>query len=81
MRIPLPGPEFVMFGHIRKLMPKLFARTPGGAVESIGFDRDHEHMAMPIPPKTDLARSWKTLKTIGFKIVQRVPMAGRGVLE
>ena len=45
-RILNPG----VCGSIRKILPKLLRRLPGVTLESIGFDKDHLHMVMSIPP-------------------------------
>jgi putative transposase len=58
-RILNPG----MCGYIRKLMPKLVRSTPGVTVESIGFDKDHVHMVMSIPPKYSISSVMGKLKS------------------
>ncbi len=40
---------------MRKLIPKLLRSMPGVTVETIGFDRDHVHMVMCIPPKYSIS--------------------------
>ena len=37
--------------YLRKIMPKLLRSMPGITVETIGFDWDHVHMVLSIPPK------------------------------
>ena len=50
-RILNPG----ICGYIRKLMPKLLRSMPGVKLETIGFDEDHLHMMMSIPPKYSIS--------------------------
>ena len=37
--------------YIKKLMPKLLRSIPGCEIEQIGFDKDHVHFVMTIPPR------------------------------
>ena len=41
--------------YIRKIIPKLLRSMPGVRVETIGFDKDHLHMVMIIPPKYSIS--------------------------
>ena len=50
-RILNPG----VCSYIRKLLPKLLRGIPGVNVETIGFDEDHLHMMMSIPPKYSIS--------------------------
>ena len=43
-------------------MPKLLRSMPGVAVETIGFDLDHLHMVMAIPPKYSISSVLGELK-------------------
>lgn len=54
-----PGVE----STLRKLLPHLLRSMPGVALETIGFDRDHLHMVMIIPPKYAIAQVMGTLKS------------------
>ena len=58
-RILDPG----MCVYIRKLMPKLLRSMPGVTLESIGFDKDHVHMVMSIPPKYSISSVMGKLKS------------------
>ena len=58
-RILNPG----ICGYIRKLLPKLFRSMPGVRLETIGFDRDHLHMVMSIPPKYSISSVMGKLKS------------------
>ena len=58
-RILNPG----LCGYIRQLMPKLLKSIPGVKLESIGFDLDHLHMLMVIPPKYSIAEVMSRLKS------------------
>ena len=49
--------------YLRKLFPKLLRSIPGVTIETIGFDRDHLHMVMVIPPKYSLADVMGRLKS------------------
>ena len=44
-------------------MPKLLRSMPGVELKSIGFDEDHVHMVMVIPPKYSIAAVMGQLKS------------------
>jgi putative transposase len=48
---------------LSKLLPHLLRSMPGTSIETIGFDRDHLHMVMVIPPKYALADVMATMKS------------------
>ncbi|MFH1976503.1 MAG: IS200/IS605 family transposase [Pseudomonadota bacterium] len=50
-------------GYVRKLMPKLMRSMPGVKLETIGFDIDHVHMLMSIPPKYSISSVMGKLKS------------------
>ena len=50
-------------GYLMKTLPKLLRSMPGVTVETIGFDRDHLHMVMTIPPKYSIASVMGKLKS------------------
>ena len=58
-RILKPG----VTSYLRKIMPKLLRSMPGVTVETIGFDLDHSHMVMSIPPKYSIANVLGELKS------------------
>jgi putative transposase len=58
-RILNPG----ICGYLRKVLPKLLRSMPGVTIESIGFDQDHLHMVMTIPPKYSIAQVMGRLKS------------------
>ena len=58
-RILNPG----VSGYIRKILPKLLRSMPGVTIETIGFDGDHLHMVMVIPPKYSIAVVMGRLKS------------------
>ena len=58
-RILNPG----VCGYIMKLLPKLLRSMPGVMLETIGFDQDHLHMVMVIPPKYSIASVMGRLKS------------------
>jgi len=41
--------------YIRKTLPGLLRGLPGVEIESIGFDGDHLHMLMTIPPRYSIS--------------------------
>ena len=49
--------------YIRKMMPALLRSMPGVKVETIGFDEDHLHMIVTIPPKYSIASVIGQLKS------------------
>ena len=49
--------------YFKKMMPKLLQSMPGVTVETIGFDQDHLHMVMVIPPKFSIASVMGRLKS------------------
>ena len=49
--------------YIRKIMPKLLRSMPGVTVEMIGFDKDHLHMVMVVPPKYSISSVMSRLKS------------------
>ena len=58
-RILNPG----MCGYIRKLLPKLLRSMPGVKIETVGFDKDHLHMMISIPPKYSISSVMGKLKS------------------
>ena len=49
--------------YIRKTLPGLLRGMPGVEIESIGFDRDHVHLMMTIPPKYSISDVMGSLKS------------------
>ena len=58
-RILKPG----VCGYIKKLLLKLLRSMPGVKLETIGFDKDHIHMVMSIPPGYSIASVVGKLKS------------------
>lgn len=58
-RILNPG----VSAYLRKLLPKLLRSMPGVILQTIGFDRDHLHMVLVIPPKYSIASVMGQLKS------------------
>ena len=58
-RILNPG----LCGYLRKVLPKLLRSIPGVEIKTIGFDRDHLHMVMSIPPKYSISSVMGRLKS------------------
>lgn len=48
--------------YLRKVLPKLLRSTPGVLIQTIGFDDDHLHMVMTIPPKYAISEVMGKLK-------------------
>ena len=49
--------------YIKKILPKLLRSIPGCELEKIGFDQDHIHMVMTIPPRYAVADVIAKLKS------------------
>ena len=58
-RILKPG----VCNYLRKLLPKLVRSMSGVKIETIGFDGDHLHMVMVIPPKYSISSVMGRLKS------------------
>ena len=56
---------------LRKLLPHLLRSMPGCRLETIGFDKDHVHMVMIIPPKYSIAEVMGTLKSQSASYLRR----------
>ena len=50
-------------GYFQKVLAKLLRSMPGVKLETIGFDKDHLHMVMVIPPKYSIASVMGKLKS------------------
>ena len=50
-------------GYFSKVVRKLLANMPGVEIDKIGFDKDHLHMVMVIPPKYSIAEIMGSLKS------------------
>ena len=63
---------------LRKLLPHLLRSMPGCRLETIGFDKDHLHMVMVIPPKYAVAEVMATLKSQSASYLRKkFPFLGR----
>ena len=49
--------------YLKKTLPILLRSLPGVSLEEIGFDRDHLHMVLNIPPKYAVADVMGNLKS------------------
>ena len=49
--------------YLRKVLSKLLRSMPGVMIETIGFDQDHLHMVMSIPPRYSIAAVMGQLKS------------------
>ena len=52
-----------MCSYLQKLLATLIRSMPGVTIETIGFDKDHLHMVMVIPPKYSIASVMGGLKS------------------
>ena len=59
-------------GFIRRLLPKLLRSMPGVEIETIGFDNDHLHMMMSIPPKYSISSVMGQLKSQSASQLRKV---------
>ena len=57
--------------YVSKIFPKLLRSMPGVSVEKIGFDMDHLHMIMVIPPKYSIANVMRTLKSKSSSLLRK----------
>lgn len=58
-RVLKPG----VIEYIKKLFPKLLRSIPGCELEKIGFDKDHMHFIITIPPKYAISDIMARLKS------------------
>jgi putative transposase len=64
--------------YLRKVLPKLLRSMPGVLIQSIGFDDDHLHMVMVIPPKYAIAQVMGKLKGQSAKHMRKTfPWLGK----
>ena len=49
--------------YLKKVLAKLIRGMPGVTIETIGFDQDHVHMVMIIPPKYSISNVMGALKS------------------
>jgi len=49
--------------YLQRVLPRLMRSMPGVQVKSIGFDQDHVHMVMVIPPKYSISSVMGQLKS------------------
>ena len=52
-----------MCSFLTRVLPTLLRSMPGVTIETIGFDQDHLHMVMVIPPRYSIASVVGTLKS------------------
>ena len=57
--------------YIRRLLPKLLKSTPGVEIEQIGFDLDHVHFVMIIPPSYAVSDVIGKLKSQSASLVRK----------
>ena len=49
--------------YLQKVLPKLLRSMPGVTIDAIGFDQDHLHIVMVIPPKYSISSVMGKLKS------------------
>ena len=52
-----------MVEYLRRILPQLVRSMPGVELEQMGFDEDHAHFVIGIPPKYAIADVMGELKT------------------
>ena len=57
--------------YLEKVLRGLLRSMPGVQIETIGFDRDHVHMIMQIPPKYAVADVMAQLKSQSASILRK----------
>jgi len=57
-------------GYIRRVLPKLLRSMPGVEIETIGFDQDHVHMVMVIPPRYSISSVMGKLKSQSASLIR-----------
>lgn len=57
--------------YIQRVMPKLLRSMPGVTIEVIGFDKDHLHMVMVIPPKYSISEVMGKLKSQSASLLRK----------
>lgn len=57
--------------YLSKALPALSQNIPGVTIETIGFDQDHLHMVMVIPPKFSIAAVMGRLKSQSSSYMRR----------
>jgi len=64
--------------YLQRILPKLLRSMPGVTLETIGFDRDHLHMVMVIPPKYSIASVMGRLKSqSASRLRKKFPWLGK----
>ena len=66
-RVLKPG----VIEYLRRIFPKLLRSIPGVEMEQIGFNLDHVHFVMIIPPKYSISEVVGQLKSQSAQLVRR----------
>ncbi|MBX7231591.1 MAG: IS200/IS605 family transposase [Bdellovibrionales bacterium] len=56
--------------YLRRILPQLAQNIPGVKIETIGFDQDHLHMVMGIPPKFSIAAVMGRMKNQSSSVMR-----------
>ena len=68
--------------YLQKVLPKLLRSMPGVELELIGFDLDHLHMLLVIPPKYSISEGdGQTEGPIGVSNTKEIQMVRESLLE
>jgi putative transposase len=65
-RILKPG----VIASLERMLPTMLDAFPGASLERIGFDRDHLHMVMLIPPKYAISDVMRSLKSRSYSALR-----------
>ena len=57
--------------YMRRILPKLLKSMPGVTIEKIGFDIDHVHFVMVIPPRYSIASVIAQLKSQSASLLRK----------
>ena len=57
--------------YLQKVLPKLLRSMPGVTIDAIGFDQDHLHMEMVIPPEYSISSVMGKLKSRSASEMQK----------
>ncbi len=60
-----------VYEYIRSIMPKLLRSLAGVKVEQVGFDKDHVHFVIVIPPRYAIAGVMRVLKNQSASLMRQ----------
>ncbi|MCB0535729.1 MAG: transposase, partial [Saprospiraceae bacterium] len=71
LQIPPESPESEGVWDFRRVLPELLRSMVGVSVETMGFDRDHLHMVMLIPPRYSISSVMGQLKSQSTSLIRK----------